>query len=350
MKLTLKKIAKILGGTIIGREDIVIENIRPIDDAGEGDITFIANKKFLKKLTATKASAILAAPQTQAEGKNLVLVSDPYAAFGKLLALFYPLEHGKKGISADAYIEDGASVSTEAVIFPRAYINTGAKVEKGAVLYPGVFIGRNASVGENSILYANATIYHGCVIGKRVIIHSGAVVGSDGFGFAAPGRGNNKIPQVGFVQIDDDVEIGANTTIDRATIPLEKTWIQRNVKIDNLVQIAHNVVIGENSVIISQVGISGSTKLGKSVIVGGQVGMAGWINIGDNVMIAARSGIHRDIESNQVVGGTPPLPHRQWLTLEACKLKLPEIKNTVEELKKKVAVLEQQTKKKTSKG
>ncbi len=350
MKLTLKEIAKILGGTIIGREDIVIENIRPIDDASEGDITFIANNKSLKKLKTTKASAILAAPQTQAEGKNLVLVSDPYADFGKLLALFYPLEHGKKGISADAYIEEGASVSTETVIFPRTYISTGAKVEKGAVLYPGVFIGRNASVGENSILYANVTIYHGCVIGKRVIIHSGAVVGSDGFGFAAPGRGNNKIPQVGFVQIDDDVEIGANTTIDRATIAQKKTWIQRNVKIDNLVQIAHNVVIGENSVIISQVGISGSTRLGKSVIVGGQTGFVGHINIGDNVIIAAGSAVNKDIASGQIVGGRPPLPHKQFLRVEACKLKLPEIKKTVEELKKKVATLEQQTKKKTSKG
>ena len=155
------------------------------------------------------------------------------------------------------------------------------------MIYPGVFIGSNASIGENSILYANVTVYHSCIIGKRVILHSGVVVGADGFGFAAPGKDNNKIPQVGFVQIDDDVEIGANSTIDRAT--LGKTWIQRNVKIDNLVQIAHNVVIGENSVITAQVGISGSTKLGKSVIVGGQAGIVGHINIGDNVMIAAGS-------------------------------------------------------------
>ena len=262
----------------------VINNIRSIEEANEGDITFIANKKYLKKLKLTKASAILAPPQTVAEGKNLIIVADPYASLGKLLTLFFPLEHGHRGISPDAYIEEGAIVSPEATIFPWAFIGKGAKIGKGAVIYPGVLSAVTSSIGENSILYANVTVYHSCIIGKRVILHSGVVVGADGFGFASPGK-QYQNPQVGFVQIDDDVEIGANTTIDRAT--LGRTWIQRNVKIDNLVQIAHNVVIGENSVIAAQVGISGSTKLGKSVMVGGQTGMVGHINIGDNVMIAA---------------------------------------------------------------
>jgi len=339
VKITLKEIALLLGGTIVGNDNIIIENIRPIEEAGKGDITFIANKKYLKQFKTTEASAILVAPQTQADGKNLVIVADPYVAFGKLLALFYPLKHGYNGVSKDAYIEETASVSPEATIFPRAFISRGAKIEKGAIIYPGVFIGCDASVGENSILYANVTIYHGCMIGKRVILHSGVVVGSDGFGFAAPGTGNHKIPQVGFVQIDDDVEIGANSTVDRAT--LGRTWIQRNVKIDNLVQIAHNVVIGENSVITAQVGISGSTKLGKSVIIGGQAGIVGHINIGDNVMIAAKSGIHKKIESGQVVAGYPQLPYRQWLKVEACRVKLPEMKATLEELKRKVETLQE---------
>ena len=340
MKITLKEIAHFLGGTIVGSDDIIIENIRPIEEAGPGDITFIANKKYLKQLTTTNASAILAAPQTQAAGKNLVLVDDPYAAFGRLLNLLYPLEHGHNGVSKDAYIEEGAIVSPEAAVFPRAYISKGAKIEKGVVVYPGVFIGGNACIGENSILYANVTVYSGSLIGKRVILHSGVVVGGDGFGFAAPGRGNFKIPQVGFVQIDDDVEIGANSTIDRGT--LGKTWIGRNVKIDNLVQIAHNVVIGENSVITAQVGISGSTKLGKSVIIGGQTGIVGHINIGDNVMIAAGSGIHKDIEAGQIVAGRTQLPHKQWLKVEACKAKLPEMKATLEELKRKIEILQKQ--------
>ena len=348
MKRTLGEIAQLLGGTVIGRDNVVIENIRPIDEAGVSDITFVANKKYLKRLKTTKAAAIIASPEVREEGKNLVLVPDPYAAFGRLLTLFYPLEHGYGDISPDAHIEEGAAVSPEATVFPRVFISAGAKIEKGAVLYPGVFIGRNASVGEKSILYANVTVYHDCLIGKGVILHSGVVVGSDGFGFADPGRGNYKIPQVGFVQIDDDVEIGANTTIDRAT--LGRTWIQRNVKIDNLVQIAHNVVIGENSIITAQVGISGSTKLGKSVIIGGQTGIIGHINIGDNVMIAAGSGIIKDIESGQVMAGITQLPHKQWLRVEACRAKLPEMRATLDKLKKKVAALQEQINKKQSKG
>ena len=339
MEMTLKEIASFLGGAVIGADDTIICNIRPIEEANEGDITFIANKKYLKKLSLTKASAIIAPPQTEAEGKNLIIVADPYVALGRLLTLFYPLEHGRSGVSLDAYVEDGAIISPEATIFPRAFIGKGATIGNGVVIYPGVFIGSNALIGNDSILYANVTVYHSCIIGKRVILHSGVVVGADGFGFASPGKDNNKIPQVGIVQIDDDVEIGANTTIDRAA--MGRTWIRRNVKIDNLVQIAHNVVIGENSAIAAQVGISGSTKLGKSVMVGGQTGMAGHINIGDNVIIAARSGLHRDIESHQTIGGAPPLPYQQWIKLEALKLKLPEMKKTIADLVKKVDSLQE---------
>ncbi|MFZ1038215.1 MAG: UDP-3-O-(3-hydroxymyristoyl)glucosamine N-acyltransferase [Smithella sp.] len=338
MKMTIAEIALFLGGTVIGADDTIINDIRSIEEANEGDLTFIANKKYLKKLKLTKASAILVSPQTTVEGKNLIIVTDPYTALGKLLTLFYPLEHGRSGVSPDAYIEDGAIVSPDATIFPRAFISKGAKIGKGTVIYPGVFIGNNSSVGENSTIYANVTVYHSCIIGKRAILHSGVVIGADGFGFASPGKDNTKNPQVGYVQIDDDVEIGANTTIDRAA--LEKTWIQRNVKIDNLVQIAHNVVIGENSVIAAQVGISGSTKLGRSVIVGGQTGMVGHINIGDNVMIAANSKIHKDIKSGEIVGGAPQMPFKEWLQVEACRAKLPEMRATLKDLVKKVDELQ----------
>ena len=334
MKMTLAEIAVFLGGTVVGADNTVIENIRSIEEANEGDITFIANKKYLKKLKLTKASAVLVPPQTAADGRNLIVVADPYVALGKLLTLFYPLEHGGNGVSPDAYIEEGAVVSPEAVVFPRVFIGKGATIGKGAVLYPGVFVGRNVSIGENSILYANVTVYHSCIIGNGVILHSGVVIGADGFGFASPGKSNIKIPQIGFVQIDDDVEIGANTTVDRAT--LGKTWIQRNVKIDNLVQIAHNVVIGENSVITAQVGISGSTKLGKSVMVGGQSGMVGHIDIGDNVMIAADSKIHKNIKAGEIVGGKPHMPYKEFLQVEACQAKLPEMRATIKDLVKKV--------------
>ena len=348
MEMTLKEIARILDGTVIGRNDVIIKNIMSIEEANEGDLTFIANKKYLKKMKLTQASAILVPPQTVAEGKNLIVVADPYASMGKLLMIFFPIEHGHKGISKDAYIEDGAIVSPGATIFPQAFISKGATIGKGTVIYPGVFIGNNAFIGEDSILYANVTIYHSCIIGKRVILHSGVVIGADGFGFASPGKDNTKIPQVGFVQIDDDVEIGANTTIDRAA--LGRTWIQRNVKIDNLVQIAHNVVIGENSAIAAQVGISGSTKLGKSVMVGGQAGMVGHINIGDGVIIAAASSVHKNIKPGQIVVGSPQVSHDEWLKIEACKLRLPRMRVMLEELVKKVEYLQAKINKSSNEG
>lgn len=348
MKMTLEEIARLLEGKLIGAADTVIKNIRPIDEAKDGDITFLANRKYLKQLNTTGASAIIVPPQTEAAGKNLIVVKDAYASFGKLLQLFYPLEHDQKGVSPEAYIEKGAVVSDQANIFPRAYISRGAKIEKGAVVYPGAYIGRDVSIGEDSIIYANVTIYHSCVVGKRVILHSGVVIGADGFGFANPGKENSKIPQVGIVQIDDDVEIGANTAVDRAT--LGKTWIARNVKIDNLVQIAHNVVLGENSVLAATVAIAGSTKLGKSVIVGGQTGIVGHINIGDNVMIGGASKIHKDIAPGEIVGGAPQMPYKLWLKSEACRSKLPEMKTNIDRLVRKIEELEDKIRKSSKAG
>lgn len=338
MEKSIREIAALIGGTVVGDEKTLISDIRPIDEAGAHDLTFIANKKYFKQLSTTRAGVILVPPGTVEPGKNLIVVADPYTAFGKLLAVFYPQDHGPAGISPDAYIEDGAWVSPEATVMARSLISRGARIEKGAVLYPGVMIGQGASVGEDSILYANVTVYANCIIGRRVILHSGVVIGADGFGFAAPGVTNSKIPQVGIVQIDDDVELGANTTVDRGT--LGKTWIQRNVKIDNLVQVAHNVVIGENTVIAAQTGISGSTTIGKSVIIGGQVGIVGHITIGDRVMIGAQSGIHNSIPAGKIGGGTPFLPYREWLKVEASKAKIPEMRSKIEQLIKQVAQLE----------
>ncbi len=338
MEKTIRDIAALVGGTVTGDETAVICGIRPIEEAGPGELSFVAQAKYLKTLATTGASAILVPPGTVAEEKNLIAVADPYAAFAKLMQVFYPMDHGRTGISADAYIEDGADVSPEATLFPRAYVSAGATIARGAVIYPGVFIGRNVTVGEDAILYANVSVYAGCVIGRRVILHSGVVIGADGFGFATPGADNAKIPQIGIVQIDDDVELGANTTVDRAT--MGKTWIQRNVKIDNLVQVAHNVVIGENSAIAAQTGISGSTKIGKSVMIGGQVGIVGHITIGDGVMIGASSGIHKNIAPGQLVAGAPFLPYKEALKVESCKVKLPEMRVKLQQLIKQVRELE----------
>lgn len=342
--MTLNEIAILLGGDVIGDGEVLIERILGIDEAGKGDMTFLANPKYLKKIDTTGASAILVASGQVRKGKkNLLIVADPYIALGRLLALFHPEEEETEGIHPNACIESGADVSSAAVIYPGVHICRGARIEGKAVLYPGVFVGRDAVVGEASLLYPHVTIYRRCLIGRRVVLHAGVVVGSDGFGFARPGQDNVKIPQVGYVQIDDDVEIGANTTIDRGT--LGRTWIQRGVKIDNLVQIAHNVVIGEDSIVVSQVGISGSTKLGKGVIIGGQAGLVGHIQIGDHVMIAAGSGVHKDVAAGQIVAGTPHMPHREWLKVEACRSKLPTLRETLATLQKRIAALEEKREK-----
>jgi UDP-3-O-[3-hydroxymyristoyl] glucosamine N-acyltransferase len=339
MEKSIGEIADLIGATVAGDETVIIRDLKPVEEAGEHDLTFIAQAKYLKMLATTRAAAVIVPPGTVEPGKNLIIADDPYLAFGKLLALFYPIDHGAPGISPDAYIEEGAFVSPEATIHPRAFISRRARIEKGAVIYPGVFIGKDVVIGEDSILYANVSVYAGSIIGKRVILHSGVVIGADGFGFAGPGETNTKIPQVGIVQIDDDVELGANTTVDRAT--MGKTWIQRNVKTDNLVQIAHNVVIGEKSAIAAQTGISGSTKIGRSVMIGGQVGIVGHITIGDGAVIAASSGIHKNIPEGFTGGGIPPLPIKEWMRVEAAKIRLPDMRAKLLRLIKQVEELEE---------
>jgi len=335
---SISEIAAFMDGKVIGDGRILIGAVRGIDEAGPGEITFIANSQYEKKLQTTRASAVIVSRDTESPGKNLIQVDDPYVALGKLLTLLYPEEKEAPVISAQAVIEEGAEVASSATVYPGVYVGRGARIASGVVLYPGVFIGREAVVGEDSILYPRVCVYRRCLIGKRVILHAGVVVGSDGFGFANPGQDNVKIPQIGIVQIDDDVEVGANTTIDRAT--LGRTWIQQGTKIDNLVQIAHNVVIGEKSIIVSQVGISGSTRLGKSVILGGQAGLVGHLEIGDFAMVGAQSGVHEDVPARTVVSGSPCMPHRTWLRAMSCVPRLPEIRHTLNDLLKRVANLE----------
>jgi UDP-3-O-[3-hydroxymyristoyl] glucosamine N-acyltransferase len=335
---TLHELAVLLKGKVIGDGAVIIGRVRGIEEAEKGDLTFIANPKYLKKINATSASAILVSPGMESPGKNLLVVDDPYVAFGRALALFHPEDHGFTGISPLAVIEKSAAVAGDVTIYPGVYVGRRVRIERGVVLYPGVYIGHDAVIAEAAILYANVSVYRRCLIGRRVILHAGVVVGSDGFGFARPGQENVKIPQVGIVQIDDDVEVGANTTIDRAAIG--RTWIQRGVKIDNLVQIGHNVIIGEYSIIVSLVGISGSTKVGKGVILGGQAGVVGHIEIGDYAIVAGGAGITKNVRPRQVVAGFPHKLHRDWLRTEACISKLPEMRHTMTALLKRVEILE----------
>lgn len=339
MTRSLKEIASYIGGTVSGDGDVPIHHLRSLHEAGRGDLTFFTNPRYRSQLKKTMASAILVPAGFDIPGKNLVLAADPYVAFARLLSLFYPDKEENPKISEEAWISPGSKVSKEATVYPGVYIGEKARIGKKVVLYPGVFIGDGVEIGDGSVLYPNVTVYRRCRIGKRVVLHAGVVVGSDGFGFANPGRENIKVPQVGIVQIDDDVEIGANTTIDRGT--LDKTWIKKGVKIDNLVQIAHNVIIDENSIIVAQVGISGSSTLGKGVIVGGQVGIVGHIEIGDHVMVAAKSGIHKDVPARQTVSGYVQMPHQDWLRTLACFPKLPDMRKTLTNLQKRIGELEE---------
>lgn len=338
MVRTLQEIAVLLDGQFCGEEGLEITGVRGIEEAGPGDVTLVANSKYRKKLALTHAGAVIQSDREKPLYKNAVLVRDPYAALARLLSLYYPESPPQGEDRALSFIAPTASVSTEAVLFPQVYVGRGARVERGAVLYPGVYVGDDSVIGEETVIYPGVTIYRRSIIGCRVIIHAGVVIGSDGFGFANPGVNNLKIPQVGYVQIDDDVEIGANTTIDRGT--MGRTWIQRGTKIDNLVMIAHNVVIGENSVIVAQVGLAGSAKLGKSVIVGGQAGIVGHITVGDRAMVAARSGVHKEVPAGQIVAGSPHLPHREWLRKEAHLARIPELKEVIAGLEKRIKELE----------
>ena len=340
MKKTLAELAALLDAELCGDGNIVIERIRGIDEAGPGDLTFLTNPKYRRKLSRCRADAILAPPGTSCAGKNMLLVAEPYPALGRLLMLFYPEAAPTPGISPGACVDPAANVSPEATIQPGAVVSAGASVGPRAVLYPGVFLGEEVVVGEDSVLYPNVVVYRRCTIGRRVILHAGVVIGADGFGFARPGVENVKIPQVGWVRIDDDVEIGANTTIDRGTFG--PTWIQRGVKIDNLVQIGHNVTVGEYSVIVAQAGVSGSTSLGRGVIIGGQAGMVGHIRLGDHVMVTAQTGVHKDVPAHSIVSGTPHMPHRDWLRVGACLSRLPEMRQSIATLHRRLEALERQ--------
>jgi len=335
---TVQEIAARLGGVVHGDADALIAGVRGIEEAGDGDLAFIANRRYRSRLKTTRATAVLVAPGTEEPGRTLIVVADPYVAFGQALALFHPREPERPGIHERAFVDRDARVSPQSSIHAGATVSRGAEIAAGAVLYPGAYVGVDASIGEESVLHPNVTVYDRCRIGKRVILHAGVVVGGDGFGFARPGWENIKIPQVGIVQIDDDVEIGANTTIDRGT--MGRTWIRKGAKIDNLVQIAHNVVIGEYAIVVSQAGVSGSTTVGRGVMIGGQAGLVGHIQVGDHAMVAARAGIHKNVPAATIVAGAPHMPHREWLRLEATIPKLPAMRQQLLDLAKRLEALE----------
>ena len=338
MKKKLRELAEWVGGVVIGDGEVEISGVAAIEEVRAGEITFIANPRYLPKLSETHASAVIISKEVTLSIKPLLPVANPYLAFARILTLFSAKPYEPKGIDPKAWISPMAELGKEVTVHPFVYIGDRCRIGNRVTLYPGVYVGEDSSIGDESVLYPNVSIYAGTAIGKRVILHSGAVVGSDGFGYVKEGRKNVKIPQVGKVQIDDDVEIGANTTIDRAA--LGKTIIQRGVKIDNLVQVAHNVVIGEDSIIVAQVGISGSAKIGTNVTLGGQAGVAGHLEIGDNVMIGGQSGVPNDLPPNGAYSGSPVMPHRVFLRVSNLIPKLPEMRKTLQEIERRLKKVE----------
>ncbi len=339
MKKKLKELAQWVDGTVVGDGEMEISGVASIEDARVGEIAFIASPKYLPKLKGTKASAIIVSKEVSQADKPLLCVSNPHLAFAKILTFFSDKPYEPKGIDSHAWISPTAKLGKDLTLHPFVYVGDRCSIGDRVTLYPGVYVGEDSAIGEDSILYSNVSIYPGAVVGKRVILHSGVVVGSDGFGYVKEGKKNVKIPQVGRVEIEDDVELGANTTVDRAA--LGKTIIRRGTKIDNLVQVAHNVVIGEDSILCAQVGISGSTKIGSNVTLAGQVGVVDHVEIGDNVIVGAQAGVTHDLPANQGYVGSPALPHREFLRAITVFPKLPEIRKALIEIEKRLKGIEE---------
>ena len=340
---TLSELADYVHGQVIGDGQVVIDKVAPIDDAGPGAITFLANRRYQQFLVTSSASAIIVSPGVVKNpevqpGRGYLETSNPYLAFAKILQLFNPPALPSRQVSSLATIDTSASIGAEVTVFPHVFVAEQVKVGHRTILYPGVFLGRGSKVGDDCVLHANVVVREGCRVGNRVILHPGAVVGSDGFGYAREGAARVKIPQVGIVKIEDDVEIGANTTIDRAT--LGQTVIARGTKIDNLVQIAHNVTIGENSVIAAQAGIAGSTRIGNNVTLAGQVGVVNHIQIGDGATIGPQSGVPQSVAAGAVLsGGIAAAPHHEWLKVMALLPQLPKLWTLVRGLEKQISEL-----------
>jgi len=338
LKKTLKQIADLVGGEVLGDKGVLIKGISSLALAGDGEISFFRGSGFKDQIKATKASALIVREAIDTYKGAQIVVRDPYLAYARVAALFSPPVPRFEGISEKAIIEKDVKIGEDVSIYPLVYIGYESVIGSKVTIFPGVYIGNRVKIGDGTVVYPNVTIMSDCIIGKDVTVHGGTVIGSDGFGYARDGDVNVKIPQVGIVEIEDDVEIGANNTIDRAAIG--KTVIRSGVKTDNLVQIGHNVVVGENTLVVAQVGIAGSTKIGKNVIIGGQVGFADHVEIGDRVMIGAKSGVSHSIPAGEIVSGIPTMPHRLWLKTRGNIKKLPLYLERIKTLENKVKHLE----------
>ena len=335
--MKLKEIASLLNGEILGDPDTEITGVSGISEAKGGDITFVSGKRHLKEISRCKASCVLVKEPLSDTAIAQLKVSNPHLAFAKLLEYFYIKPVKPIGISTHAIVSDKAAVGKGVSIFPFAYISDETSIGDGTAIHPYVFIGEKTDIGENCIIYPHVTVRGNVRIGKRVIIHSGTVIGSDGFGYVFEEGRYYKIPQVGGVIIEDDVEIGSNVSIDRATTG--NTIVGRGTKIDNLVQVGHNVKIGSNSILVAQVGVAGSSEIGDYVTLAGQVGIVDHAKIESGTMIGAQSGIMGNLAKG-AYSGSPAMPHKEWLKAQAVFQRLPELYRKMRELEEKIIELE----------
>jgi UDP-3-O-[3-hydroxymyristoyl] glucosamine N-acyltransferase len=346
---SLADLAQQVGGHMVGDPQTTVRRVASIEDAEPGDITFLGDPRYQKFLITCKASAVvvrqdLEIPAGVDPNLAFIRVTDPYVAFAQIHQLFNPAPQHDGEVSLQSFVDPSASLGVRVTVYPHVYVGKHAKVGQGSVLMPGVVVGDGVEIGEDCVLHPNVAVEHACRIGNRVILHAGVVVGSDGFGYTGHGKHRLKIPQAGVVQIDDDVEIGANSTIDRAT--MGRTHIGAGTKIDNLVQLAHNVVVGEGSLIIAQAAVAGSSQIGNNVIVAGQVGVRDHVKIGDNSVIGPKSGIGHDVSPGSILsGGLAAAPHAEWLRVIALLPRLPKLWTRVLALERKVRALAGGTKK-----
>ena len=343
MKFTANQIAEILDGEIDGDKNVEVYKLSKIEEGEDGSLTFLSNPKYTPFIYSTKASITIVNKSFVSENKiktTLIKVDDAYVAFSKLLAFYDEVKLNKSGIETPSYLSESSKVGKNLYLGAFAYIGNNVIIGDDVKIYPNVYVGDNVVIKDNTTLYAGSKVYSETIIGENCTIHSGAIIGADGFGFAPNEEGiYSKVPQIGNVIIEDNVDIGAATTIDRAT--LGSTIIRKGVKLDNQIQVAHNVEIGTNTVIAAQTGIAGSTKIGQNCMIGGQAGIAGHLTIGNNVRMQAKSGIGRNIKDNEILQGTPAFGYSDYNKSYVYFKKLPELVATINSLEKEIKALKE---------
>ena len=342
MEFTAGQIAKMLGGELLGSQDAVVNTLCKIEEGKEKGMSFLSNPKYEHYIYTTEASVVIVNKSLVLERPiktAIIKVDDAYVCFATVLEIYNEYTLNKAGIPSLSFISESSKIEGEPYVGEFVYIGENVKIGKGAKIYPHVYIGDNVEIGDNVSFFSGSKVYHSCIIGNNCNINSGAIIGADGFGFAPLEDGSfKKIPQIGNVILEDNVDIGANTTVDRAT--MGSTIIRKGVKLDNLIQIGHNVSIDENTVMAAQTGVSGSTKIGKNCFIGGQVGFSGHITVGNQVKIGAQSGIMSNLENNATIMGSPSFEARPYMKSYAYFKKLPELADKIKELEKRIKELE----------